>query len=306
MHHRILSRIAATATTFLLLSLVPNLAEAAEAKTWTTSTFLDLVDGSFSDVGANTYVTATGEVLLINRRDLNGDGSIDLVFPNDHDPNEKQDLLIYWGGDRFSSQRRMQLPTNGGSDGLVADLNRDGFPDLTVANNFNGTKTDLDSYIYWGSENGLDASRRSGLPTRGARAVAVEDLNQDGHPDIVFANSGLGYHVEVDRDNRSFIYWGSAEGYSAERCLVLKTINSRDVTIADLNGDSHPDLVFANEGNTDAEGGALIYWCSRDGDYTQRPSIHLPGERSSAVTVADLNRDGFPEIALANSYRLKT
>ena len=306
MHYHISVKVLLTLTKLLLVLLCSTSVATAEVKTWTTSTFLDLVDGSFSDGGANTYVTASGEVVLINRRDINRDGNIDLVFPNDHDPNEKEDLLIYWGGDRFASQDRMQLPTDGGSDGLVADLNQDGFSDLIVANNFNGTKTDLDSYIYWGGENGLDASKWSSLPTRGARAVAVEDLNQDGHPDIVFANSGLGYHVTVDRDNRSFIYWGSSNGYSAERRLVLKTINCRDVTIADLNGDRYPDLVFANEGNTDEEGGALIYWGTTGGAYNQTPSTHLPGERSSAVAVADLNQDGFPEIALANSYRLKT
>ncbi len=306
MYQNLSVNILLTLTKVIFLSFFLNSLAAAEARTWTTSTFLDLVDGTFSDGGANTYVTASGEVVLINRTNLNRDGHADIVFPNDHDPNEKEDLLIYWGGDGFSSENRQQLPTDGGSDGLVADLNQDGFSDLIVANNFNGTKTDLDSYIYWGSKTGLDASRRSGLPTMGARAVAVADLNQDDHPDIVFANSGLGYHVTVDRDNRSFIYWGSSKGYSAERRLVIKTVNCRDVTIADVNGDRHPDLIFANEGNTDEEGGALIYWGTADGAYNQTASTHLPGERSSAVAVADLNRDGFPEIALANSYRLKT
>ncbi len=306
MDNRIAVNMLSQLTKLLLVLFCVNSLVAAEAKSWTTSSFLDLVDGSFSDGGANTYVTASGEVVLINRRNLNREGHPDIVFPNDHDPNEKEDLLIYWGGDGFSTQNRQQLPTDGGHDGLVVDLNLDGFSDLIVANNFNGTKTDLDSYIYWGSKNGLDASRRSGLPTRGARAVAVEDLNKDGHPDIVFANSGLSYHVTVDRDNRSFIYWGSSEGYSADRRLEVKTINCRDVAIADLNGDKHPELIFANEGNSDEEGGALIYWGNGTGDYTLDRSNHLPGERSSAVTVADLNQDGLPDIALANAYRLKT
>ena len=307
MHHRTSTKLTVRAVlTLLALSLTSDHAGAADARSWTTSSFLDLVDGSFSDGGVNTYVTATGEVVLINRTDLNGDGSIDLVLPNEHDSNERPDLSIYWGGDRFSSRRRMQLPTNGGNDGAVADLNQDGFPDLIVANNFNGTKTDLDSYIYWGSKTGLDASRRSGLPTRGAQAVAVGDLNQDGHPDVVFANSGLGYHVTVDRANESFVYWGSSEGYSPDRRMVLRTINSRDVRIADLNGDEYPELIFANEGNIDEEAGALIYWGGASGDPTERRSTHLPGDRTSALTVADLNGDAYPEIVLANAYRLKT
>ena len=305
MHQRIASRIAPTAALLLVASLCLDSSSAANDQTWTTSNFLDLVDGRFSDGGVNTYVTSAGEIVLINRRDINRDGNIDIVFPNDHDPNEKQDLLVYWGGDGFSSERRLELPTNGGSDALIVDLNQDSYADLIVANNFDGTKTNLDSYIYWGSQEGLRATRRSGVPTHGARAVAVEDLNQDGYLDIVFANSGLSYHVTVDRDNRSFIYWGSSKGYSADDRTVVKTINGRDVAIVDLNDDGYFDLVFANEGNTDEEGGALIYWGAASGDFSQRSSTLLPGGRSSAVAVADLNQDGIPEIALANSYRLK-
>ena len=291
--------------------LVPGLAilssqiQADDAKVWKTSDFLDFVDGTFSD-STNAYVAANGQLVLINRLDLNGDGMADVVLPNDHDPNQRADLFIYWGGDSFSAKRRLRLPTNGGSDSAVADLDRDGHLDLIVANNFDGTRTDLDSWIYWGSATGFDVSRRSGLPTLGARAVAVEDLNGDGHPELIFANSGLGYHVTVDRANQSYVYWGSAEGYSADRRLVLRTVNGCDVVVEDLDGDGHPELVFANEGNTDKEGGVLVYWGSRSGDYSRRPATHLPGERTSAVAVADLNGDGTPEIVLANAYRLRT
>lgn len=279
--------------------------QAADVKVWKTTSFLDFVDGTLSD-STNAYVTADGEVVLINRLDLNGDGQSDVVLPNEHDPNERADLFIYRGGDSFAGNHRVELPTNGGSDSAAADLDGDGHVDLIVANNFNGTRTDLDSWIYWGSPNGFDVSRRSGLPTMGARAVAVDDLNQDGHLDVVFANSGLGYHATVDRANESYIYWGSATGYSPDRRLELRTVNCRDVAAYDLDRDGCLDLIFANEGNTDEEGGALIYWGSRGGDYSQRPSTHLQGERTSAIAVSDLNGDGIPEVVLANAYRLQS
>ena len=110
----------------------------------------------------------------------------------------------------------------------------------------------------------------------------------------------------MDRANQSLVYWGSSEGYSPDRRMVLRTINGRDVRIADLNGDKYPELIFANEGNTDEEAGALIYWGGASGHHSERPSTHLPGDRTSALTVADLNGDAYPEIVLANAYRLKT
>lgn len=272
---------------------------------WTTSNFLDFIEGTLVDGGVNTYIASDGSVRLINLWDLNKDGNIDVVFPNTHDNNEKVDLFIYWAKGGFTPDRRTQLPTDGGKAAAIADLNGDGYPDLIVANSFNGTRTELDSYVYWGNAKGFDANHRSKLPTRGAEAVAVADLNRDGSADIVFANSGLTYHVTKDHFNQSYIYWGAKGTYSVERRSVLKTVNARDVKIADLNQDGFPDIVFANEGNTEAESGAIVYWGNSSEEYAELRSTRLPGERSSAVAVADLNNDGVLEIILANAFRLR-
>ena len=143
------------------------------------------------------------------------------------------------------------------------------------------------------------------LPTQGAESVAVGDLNKDGFPEIVFANSGLSYHVAEDNFNQSFVYWGSSKGYSAARRLNLKTINGRDVKIADLNRDGASDLVFANEGNSAEDGGITIYWGTLRGEFSAERFQHLPGEFSSGLDVADFNGDGHLDIALANAFRLK-
>ena len=272
---------------------------------WTTSSFLDFVDGALADGGANTYVGADGTVRLINLWDLNNDGHLDLLFPSSHDHNEKVDLFIYWGRSGFDPDGRTRLPSNGGKAVTIADLNQDGQPDLVLVNRFNGTRSDLDSYVYWGSRTGFDPGRRTLLPTRGAEAVAVADLNGDGWKEVVFANSGLSYHVPVDRFNRSFIYWGDPSGYSPDRRTSLKTVLARDLEIADLDRDGALDLVFAVEGNRDEESGAWIYWGDGRGDFSGRPPTRLPGERSSAVAATDLNGDGWPEVALANRFRLR-
>ena len=279
--------------------------EANNSKVWTTSTFLDFQVGEPADGGANTYVAADGSVRLINLYDLNADGNVDVVFPSTHDNNEAIDLFIYWGRDGFSPSHRKALPTKGAKAVAIADLNRDDHPDLVVANNFDGTRTDLNSYIYWGSSQGLSSRNRSELPTQGAEAIAVGDLNEDGFPEVVFANSGLSYHVAEDKFNQSFVYWGSSKGYSVERRLILKTTNGRDVRIVDLNRDGSPDLVFANEGNSATDGGIAIYWGSSHGNFSGERVQHLPGEFSSGVEVADFNGDGHLDIALANAFRLK-
>ena len=281
------------------------LGETGSNREWKTSSFLDFVDGTLTDGGANTYVGADGTVRLVNLWDLNDDGQLDLLFPSSHDHNEKVDLFIYWGNSGFDSAGKTRLPSNGGRAVAIADLNRDRHPDLILVNRFNGTRSDLDSYIYWGSPAGFEPSRRTLLPTRGAEAVAAADLNGDGWPEVVFANSGLSYHVPVDRFNRSFIYWGAPSGYSPDRRTSLKTVLARDLEIADLDRDGSLDLVFAIEGNRDEESGAWIYWGDGKGDFSGRPVTRLPGERSSAVAANDLNGDGWPEVVLANRFRLR-
>ena len=251
----------------------------------------------------NTYVTAAGEVQLINQWDLNQDGFIDIVLPNTHDKNEQIDLFIYWGVEETHVSHRTRLPSDGGFAQATDDFNQDGFVDLVVVNGFNGIKTNLNSYIYWGHVDGFTVERRAELPTLGATAAAVGDVNRDGFPDIVFSNSGRVYGKQPGSENNSFLYWGSADGFSASHRLVLATAVASDVSIADLNQDGLPEIIFANEGSGEAWGGVMIYWGNTSGSFSQEHRTMLAGQRSSAVAIADLNRDRFPELIVANRYR---
>jgi hypothetical protein len=183
----------------------------AQEAAWTSSTFVDFSDGTLGDGGVNTYVAADGSVRLVNLWDLNDDGNFDLPIACGQDHDEVTETLIYWSNPRgFSPQARLELPTAGAMDAAVADLNRDGHADIVIANRFDGERTDVDCYIYWGGPQGFDPSRRSELPARAARAVAIADLNGDDFPEIVLANRGVDYHMVVDQYRKSFIYWGSS------------------------------------------------------------------------------------------------
>lgn len=276
---------------------------ASAGKRWTVSSFLEFSQGVLGDAGANTYVTAAGEVKLINLWDLNRDGFIDILLPNTHDNNEQIDVFIYWGVDENQGNLRTRLPSNGGTGQALGDLNGDGFTDLVVVNGRNGVKSNLNSFIYWGSSQGFSTVRRSELPTLGGMGAAVGDLNGDGYPEIVFANSAGGSDQSSGYENMSFLYWGSEYGFSIERRQFLPTAAAVDVAIADLDRDGFPEIVFANEGRGAHLGGAMIYWGDAGGIYSAERRTVLPGQRSSALALVDLNGDQIPEIILANRYR---
>src|SRR4051812_28691959 len=54
--------------------------------------------GTFGDSGANTYVSAKGNISTIHRWDLNRDGELDLVFTQDHNHDYAPDAMVYYGG----------------------------------------------------------------------------------------------------------------------------------------------------------------------------------------------------------------
>ena len=240
--------------------------------------------------------------------DLNDDGHVDLVFSNSAEIklktntytyyNYKVNSYVYWGGGSgsYSTANRTALPTLGATDNTIADLNRDGYLDIIFSNNYDGTTKKINSFIYWGGPGGFSASKRTELPTLGAAGDAVADLNGDGYLDIVFSNYTDGTSVAVS----SYIYWGSATGFSTAKRTSLPTSAATGCTAADLNGDGHLDLVFSNQKNASTNKvSSYVYWGSAGG-YSVAKRTSLPTQGASGNSVADLNGDGHLDIVFSN------
>ena len=69
----------------IMISLFSMYNLVAQETTLVESTFEDFRDGTFQSSGVDLYVTPEGTIKTINRRDLNGDGHLDLVFNSAHD-----------------------------------------------------------------------------------------------------------------------------------------------------------------------------------------------------------------------------
>ena len=185
------------------------------------------------------------------------------------------------------------LPSQGGGRSLVVDLNRDGHPDVVICNQSGLYTEQTEAYIYWSG----DPERRTVLPTLEASGVAAGDFNGDGFIDLAFSNEGLlgAGRFGYDNHRESYVYWNGPLGFSTEHRTALPSVSARDCAAGDLNGDGIADLILLN-GNP-AERSLYVYYGSKKGFDVTRRERRAVGE-SLGVSLADLDRDGKPELVL--------
>lgn len=228
--------------------------------------------------------------------DLDRNGWLDLIVgAYERDASGDGGLVIYWGrAEGYSVQHRQVLSTGSPSrEPLVADLNGDGYLDLAAA------PTDVNGlFIFWGHPDGYDSERRTvlGGDRQFAHAEAA-DLNGDGHLDLIAPTRKIGDRTEGD----SFVYYGSAEGFSESRRVGLPTMAGYDPSVADLNRDGWLDIVFPNYSATRLGRRTLpvyIYWGSANGfDPSRRQE--LPANAGAGSMIVDFDGDGWLDLFVA-------
>jgi hypothetical protein len=229
--------------------------------------------------------------------DFNGDRHLDLAFVNDL--HEEQSVYVYWGdgSGKFSASARQVISLGGSAadpkhraielnTAIARDLNGDGISDLVV-----GSSTNVVAFL--GQKSGLSTTRWTELPADNCHAVEAADLNGDGRVDLVVANAGVESHPP-----KSVVYWGTEQGYRAEQATTLPTRSAMSVKAADLNSDGFPDLLFGNV-NTSEAVPAQIFWGGPDG-FAEDRRKELTAFSAIGVGVADLDRDGHPDVVLMN------
>ena len=130
--------------------------------------------GSPHRVGDRPYFSTAG--------DVNGDGALDLVVS--HDDSHALSILVNDGSGRFAAPRRIEV---GGRSWKVrvADLDGDGRNDLALGVHPSGV-----AVLLGDGRGGFAPAAGSPVAVgRGPWGIAVGDVNRDGKPDAVTANS---------------------------------------------------------------------------------------------------------------------
>ena len=307
-------------STVILASLAGHIV--ARESSIVHSSFEDFAAGTFPDGGTNAYVTASGEIQMINRLDLNNDGYIDILVGQGHNHIDNEDILLYWGSPegpksmmpplpehqplgkiirelRLRAKGLTRLPSDGGGRSLVIDLNGDDLLDIVFCNFFHNFSEHVDAMIYWGTRNGFDQNRSTRLPTLMGCAVAAADFNKDGYIDLAFANNGLERNKEfgLTQHLESYIYWNGPLGFDKTHRTSLPTISATDCAAGDLDGDGYPELLFVN--NNADEKSVYLYWGSAKGFSKKRRDSWSSGNPLGANLV-DIDKDGKLDLVLTH------
>jgi hypothetical protein len=216
----------------------------------------------------------------------------------------------------------------------IADVNHDGKPDLLVSNIYgdllvllgngdgtfhpgisadqnvalavlpNGSPTPdfifadqgLDRVVVQGQPKPL-ADRSSGLLAPGA--VVLADLNGDGIPDLIVADSG---------SNNVLVYPGLGNGqfgpelngghgfFTGTNPVGITAVKIHD----DGSNDNHLDLVIANTGSNDVS--ILFYQPTANGGFTFTSGPRLQaGTGPTSTVVKDVTGDGIPDLLVSDS-----
>ena len=187
---------------------------------------------------------------------------------------------------------------------MIADIDGDGQPDLvTVDNN------------YYNNSPGFSVLRNVSTPgniafqthvdfagRQDTYCIAIGDLDGDGKPDVVIGSQG----GNGPNGNMVSIYLNTSTPGSITTNSFAPEVDItpggwvNSVALADLNGDGKLDIAAVMQLPSQME--VLINNSAPGSVSFASPQVFASGWNANGIAVGDLNGDGIPDIAFANSY----
>ncbi len=268
------------------------IAQGRDACKFTTESLLFLTDKN--GICPEPKRFTTHNAVQVMAADFDGSGKPQLVFVNQQQSSTygHVPVYVYLGGeDGYRPDRRYEFTGHSAGSMIAADFNDDGLPDILLLNNAEDQpQLDPPSSLFWGSTKGFDETNHTDIPTHLSWGGHVGDLNKDGYLDIIACGG-----------NTVRILWGGPDGYSEANMTEIEIAPKGEAcgvlwpAIGDLNGNGWLDIVVP----VSWKPYSIILWGGPDG-YSLERSTKLPIENALTVRIADLNKDGYPELVFGS------
>ena len=194
--------------------------------------------GLFAAAAGSPFAAGTQPSSIVVA-DFNGDGHQDVATANNG--SDDVTVLLGSGAGRFSQASGNPFSMGAGSGPIylaVGDFNKDGTPDLAVAENLTGKVHVL---LGSGVAPSWTLTQPSGSPftlgTTGPYSVVMGDFNADGNQDLAFSNFGS-HDVAILLGTGT----GSFSIASGSPFVIGASSESEFAAVGDFNGDGIEDL----------------------------------------------------------------
>ena len=146
----------------------------------------------------------------------------------------------------------------------------------------------------------VDATAQTIGDTAGwTNKVEIADINNDGRPDLLFANGGNYSDPGTPEMNGAFINAGPGKPFENRSAQIFGTPNiARVIKARDLNADGLTDIIVGTTYQTQSR----LYLGTGGGQFTEVTKTHLPQMPASIgdLEIGDADGDGDLDVVLAD------
>lgn len=256
--------------------------------------------------------------LDVYAEDLDHDDDLDLIVVGYraewHMPEEFNRVRVYWNAGTGQFLEHWEMPLYGpSSSSVLGDVNHDGWADLVVVQHGNTPFGESDQpFLLLGTSAGVFAEPQAlSLGTRFGPSL-IQDLNADGNADLVVSSV---YRHYPEFAGPTTVYLGLGDGSFTSWASYTLGSGNHELASGDLNGDGRPDLIVVNSAYQSGPGitdetmpltfqSIAVLLGLGDGTFAD-PEYYRTGRNPKLPHIADLNSDGYPDVAVVADGQLQ-